>query len=148
MRSSSAVAVTVAAALTNDDGRPTNIVRSRHHEDRRANLVFLTFLLFHIIVWTVYAAMAVGADSIHHDMAEAWVWGQQFQLGYYKHPPFFGLDRKRLVPHLAADELEFLPFVGCQRRDRTSGGLVSGRSLPFRFGPLGGSFASVLDALL
>jgi 4-amino-4-deoxy-L-arabinose transferase-like glycosyltransferase len=89
MRSSSAAAVSVAAVLTNDDSRPTNCVRSRHHEDLRANLVFLIFLLFHIIVWTAYSAMAFGADSIHHDMAEAWVWGQEFQPGYYKHPPFF-----------------------------------------------------------
>ena len=89
MRSISVSAGTDAPVLTKDHRRPASGVRSIDHEDRRANLVFLSFLIFHIIVWTVYAAMALGADSIHHDMAEAWVWGQESQLGYYKHPPFF-----------------------------------------------------------
>jgi 4-amino-4-deoxy-L-arabinose transferase-like glycosyltransferase len=89
MRSSSAAAVSVAAVLTDDGNRHTNGARSRHHEDRRANVVFLTFLVLHTVVCTVLSTIAFGEGSIHHDMAEAWVWGQEFQLGYYKHPPFF-----------------------------------------------------------
>ena len=74
--------------LTNDDNRSADGVQSLYHY-RRDNCSFLVFLGFYIALWTVYACVALGADSIHHDMAEAWVWGQEFQLGYYKHPPFF-----------------------------------------------------------
>jgi len=27
--------------------------------------------------------------SIHNDMAEAYVWGRQFEFGYFQHPPFW-----------------------------------------------------------
>jgi 4-amino-4-deoxy-L-arabinose transferase-like glycosyltransferase len=43
----------------------------------------------HITVWTVFAVLTLGSASLHHDMTEAWAWGQEFQLGYHKHPPFF-----------------------------------------------------------
>ena len=29
------------------------------------------------------------AAAIHNDMAEAYVWGREFQLGYNQHPPFW-----------------------------------------------------------
>jgi 4-amino-4-deoxy-L-arabinose transferase-like glycosyltransferase len=47
------------------------------------------FLFLHITVWTVFAVFTLGLGSLHHDMTEAWAWGQEFQFGYYKHPPFF-----------------------------------------------------------
>jgi 4-amino-4-deoxy-L-arabinose transferase-like glycosyltransferase len=37
--------------------------------------------------WTLAGTLVNG--TIHHDMVEAWAWGQEFQLGYYKHPPLF-----------------------------------------------------------
>jgi 4-amino-4-deoxy-L-arabinose transferase-like glycosyltransferase len=39
-----------------------------------------------------YAAISVlstGSGAIHQDMVEAYVWGRQFELGYYKHPPLW-----------------------------------------------------------
>jgi 4-amino-4-deoxy-L-arabinose transferase-like glycosyltransferase len=45
------------------------------------------FLVAHIVAWTAYACVAQSAGAVHHDMTEAWSWGQEFRLGYYKHPP-------------------------------------------------------------
>lgn len=45
-------------------------------------------LLAHVATWTIYGTLAL-AGGIHEDMAEAWAWGKEFQLGYYKHPPLF-----------------------------------------------------------
>lgn len=42
-----------------------------------------------VAVWTLYGAIAGSSGAIHHDTAEAYVWGREFQLGYYKHPPFW-----------------------------------------------------------
>jgi 4-amino-4-deoxy-L-arabinose transferase-like glycosyltransferase len=42
-----------------------------------------------IAAWTLYGALSLGSGAIHHDMVEAYVWGREFRLGYYKHPPFW-----------------------------------------------------------
>ena len=47
------------------------------------------WIALHILVWTFYAMIGNGAADIHHDMAEAYAWGREFQLGYFKHPPFW-----------------------------------------------------------
>lgn len=47
------------------------------------------WLLLHIAAWTLYATLSNMPADIHHDMAEAYAWGSEFQLGYYKHPPFW-----------------------------------------------------------
>ena len=41
------------------------------------------------MVWTAYGVISASPASIHNDMAEAYVWGREFQLGYEKHPPFW-----------------------------------------------------------
>jgi hypothetical protein len=58
-----------------------------HAPANRWRLIF--FLLLHAAVWTVFAVLTLGSGSLHHDMTEAWAWGQEFQFGYHKHPPFF-----------------------------------------------------------
>jgi 4-amino-4-deoxy-L-arabinose transferase-like glycosyltransferase len=45
----------------------------------------LAFLALQVLCWTVFATVTHGA--VHHDMAEAWAWGKEPALGYYKHPP-------------------------------------------------------------
>ena len=45
-------------------------------------------LLLNVAAWTLYAELAT-SGAIHEDAAEAWAWGREFQLGYYKHPPFW-----------------------------------------------------------
>ncbi|MBN9063254.1 MAG: glycosyltransferase family 39 protein [Rhizobiales bacterium] len=47
------------------------------------------WLLLHVAAWTLYATLSNMPADIHHDMAEAYAWGREFQLGYYKHPPFW-----------------------------------------------------------
>jgi hypothetical protein len=50
---------------------------------------FWLFIATHITVWTLCPIIAESSVTIHHDMTEAWSWGKEFQLGYYKHPPFY-----------------------------------------------------------
>jgi 4-amino-4-deoxy-L-arabinose transferase-like glycosyltransferase len=42
-----------------------------------------------VAVWTLYFAIIEYTSSIHNDMAEAYAWGREFQLGYNQHPPFW-----------------------------------------------------------
>ena len=42
-----------------------------------------------VVVWSLYFAITEGAGAIHNDMAEAYAWGREFQLGYNQHPPFW-----------------------------------------------------------
>lgn len=46
-------------------------------------------LLFNALVWTAYATLG-GMPLQHQDSFEAYVWGREFALGYYKHPPLWG----------------------------------------------------------
>ncbi len=40
-------------------------------------------------IWALYFAIAEAPFAIKHDMAEAYAWGREFQLGYSQHPPFW-----------------------------------------------------------
>lgn len=40
-------------------------------------------------IWALYLTITEAPFAIKHDMAEAYAWGQEFQLGYNQHPPFF-----------------------------------------------------------
>lgn len=42
----------------------------------------------YVLFWTIVNAVANGG-GLDHDTTEAYVWGHEFQLGYYKHPPFW-----------------------------------------------------------
>ena len=42
-----------------------------------------------VAVWSLYFAITEHASAIHNDMAEAYAWGREFQLGYNQHPPFW-----------------------------------------------------------
>jgi 4-amino-4-deoxy-L-arabinose transferase-like glycosyltransferase len=46
-------------------------------------------LVLFVAAWTFISAILNMPTAIHGDMAEAYVWGREFQLGYYKHPPFW-----------------------------------------------------------
>jgi 4-amino-4-deoxy-L-arabinose transferase-like glycosyltransferase len=46
------------------------------------------YVLLHAGFWTVYGALA-NPGLVHTDMLEAYLWGHEFQLGYFKHPPFW-----------------------------------------------------------
>jgi 4-amino-4-deoxy-L-arabinose transferase-like glycosyltransferase len=47
------------------------------------------WLLAFVLMWAFVNAVANSANGLNHDMIESYVWGHEFQLGYYKHPPFW-----------------------------------------------------------
>ncbi len=50
---------------------------------------FLTFLVLHVVCWTLYASLSRPNLDVHADMVENFAWSRELQLGYFKHPPFF-----------------------------------------------------------
>src|SRR6201996_7929866 len=48
------------------------------------------FAALHAMLWTMILIQLKAAQDIHFDVAEAYAWGQKFQLGYGKHPPLSG----------------------------------------------------------
>jgi 4-amino-4-deoxy-L-arabinose transferase-like glycosyltransferase len=50
----------------------------------------ITFALVHGFIWTKILILLKAAQDVHMDVAEAFAWGQKFQLGYGKHPPLSG----------------------------------------------------------
>ena len=49
----------------------------------------LVFATAHVVVWTVAMSVARLPGVLWDDMLETYSWGQHWQLGYYKHPPFY-----------------------------------------------------------
>ena len=59
--------------------------------DRQSASAFVfAFAIIHALLWTVILINLKAAQDIHMDVAEAFAWGQKFQLGYGKHPPLAG----------------------------------------------------------
>jgi 4-amino-4-deoxy-L-arabinose transferase-like glycosyltransferase len=59
--------------------------------DRKAGLwLVIGFALVHAVLWTFILINLKAAQDVHMDVAEAFAWGQKFQLGYGKHPPLAG----------------------------------------------------------
>jgi 4-amino-4-deoxy-L-arabinose transferase-like glycosyltransferase len=59
--------------------------------DRKGASAFVfTFAMLHALLWTVILINLKAAQDVHMDVAEAFAWGQKFQLGYGKHPPLAG----------------------------------------------------------
>jgi len=57
----------------------------------RADLwLVITFAVVHALLWTRILIDLKAAQDVHMDVAEAFAWGQKFQLGYGKHPPLTG----------------------------------------------------------
>jgi 4-amino-4-deoxy-L-arabinose transferase-like glycosyltransferase len=48
------------------------------------------FATLHAWFWTFILINLKAAQDVHMDVAEAFAWGQKFQLGYGKHPPLAG----------------------------------------------------------
>jgi 4-amino-4-deoxy-L-arabinose transferase-like glycosyltransferase len=48
-------------------------------------VLFLAFAA----LWAAYFTISEAPSAIHNDMAEAYAWGREFQLGYNQHPPFW-----------------------------------------------------------
>jgi len=59
--------------------------------DPKAGLwLVLGFAAAHAVLWTFILINLKAAQDVHMDVAEAFGWGQKFQLGYGKHPPLAG----------------------------------------------------------
>ena len=59
--------------------------------DRDAGLgLVIGFATAHAVLWTFILINLKAAQDVHMDVAEAFAWGQKFQLGYGKHPPLAG----------------------------------------------------------
>src|SRR3984893_4271693 len=48
------------------------------------------FATVHAVLWTFILVRLKAAQDVHMDVAEAFAWGQKFELGYGKHPPRSG----------------------------------------------------------
>ena len=59
--------------------------------DRKAGpWLVIGFAILHAVLWTLILINLKAAQDVHMDVAEAYAWGQKFQLGYGKHPPLSG----------------------------------------------------------
>src|SRR3954465_3395438 len=59
--------------------------------DRNTGLwLVIGFVTAHAVLWTIILINLKAAQDVHMDVAEAFAWGQKFQLGYGKHPPLTG----------------------------------------------------------
>jgi 4-amino-4-deoxy-L-arabinose transferase-like glycosyltransferase len=62
-----------------------------HASDPKAALwLVIGFAAAHAVLWTLILINLKAAQDVHMDVAEAFAWGQKFQLGYGKHPPLAG----------------------------------------------------------
>ncbi len=48
----------------------------------------IALILIYALVWAAFATISTGR-GLHADSLEAYAWGREFILGYYKHPPFW-----------------------------------------------------------
>lgn len=61
------------------------VVRDFIRIGRRPTVLIPVFGLVWWVDWMIWQS----ATSLHPDMTEAYAWGREFQLGYWKHPPFW-----------------------------------------------------------
>jgi 4-amino-4-deoxy-L-arabinose transferase-like glycosyltransferase len=59
-------------------------------DPRAAPRLVIGFAAAHAVLWTLILVNLKAAQDVHNDVAEAFAWGQKFQLGYGKHPPLSG----------------------------------------------------------
>lgn len=59
-------------------------------DEKTAPAFVIWFAVLHGALWTVILTSLKAAQDVHMDVAEAFGWGQQFLLGYGKHPPLSG----------------------------------------------------------
>src|SRR5579859_7400755 len=63
---------------------------SRATRPETAYWLVVSFALVHGVLWTRILIDLKAAQDVHMNVAEAFAWGQKFQLGYGKHPPLAG----------------------------------------------------------
>src|ERR1700724_2717925 len=63
---------------------------ARASDPKAAHRLVIGFAAAHAVLWTLILINLKAAQDVHMDVAEAFAWGQKFQLGYGKHPPLTG----------------------------------------------------------
>jgi 4-amino-4-deoxy-L-arabinose transferase-like glycosyltransferase len=63
---------------------------SRASDPKAGLWLVIGFAVAHAVLWTLILVNLKAAQDVHMDVAEAFAWGQKFQLGYGKHPPLSG----------------------------------------------------------
>jgi 4-amino-4-deoxy-L-arabinose transferase-like glycosyltransferase len=56
---------------------------------RHTRRLLLLLIAAHVATMTLFPTIARLPETVWDDMLEAWAWGKEFQLGYYKHPPLY-----------------------------------------------------------
>jgi 4-amino-4-deoxy-L-arabinose transferase-like glycosyltransferase len=69
---------------------PAAWLAERARNPRTALWLVVSFAIVHGLLWTLILIKLKAAQDVHMDVAEAFAWGQKFQLGYGKHPPLSG----------------------------------------------------------
>lgn len=59
-------------------------------DSRLSRALVAGFILLHVALWSRTLTLLKQGQDIHFDIAEAYAWGQQYLLGYGKHPPLSG----------------------------------------------------------
>lgn len=82
-------------AISRQSGRPrlrraAAWLAARASDPKAGRLLVVQFAVLHAVLWTLILINLKAAQDIHMDVAEAFAWGQKFQLGYGKHPPLAG----------------------------------------------------------
>jgi 4-amino-4-deoxy-L-arabinose transferase-like glycosyltransferase len=70
--------------------RPAAWLAARASDPSTSLWLVIGFAVAHAVLWTLILINLKTAQDIHMDVAEAFAWGQKFQLGYGKHPPLAG----------------------------------------------------------
>src|SRR6202158_96224 len=71
-------------------GRLAARLAARASDPKAGLLLVIGFATVHAVLWTFILINLKAAQDVHMDVAEAFAWGQKFQLGYGKHPPLAG----------------------------------------------------------
>ena len=72
-----------------------------------------------VAVWFAYGAIADAGKAVQIDLAEAYVWGREFQLGYNQHPPFWAWIAGVWFMAFPRTNWAFVPARGAQFRHRS-----------------------------
>jgi len=74
----------------------------RWFEFGKTSRTLCAFVAAHVMLWTLFSLVTRDNLDYWGDMVENVAWGQEWQFGYYKHPPFFAWIAAawfKLFPH-------------------------------------------------